>query len=70
MYGQSAEFPENTWPLANGQPVPRSEVHWGDHDKPHHHPNPHQHPFIFDGKIWLRTKGNQMLPFNTAAQGK
>lgn len=70
VYRQSAEFPENTWPLANGQPVPISEVHWGDHGKPHHHPNPHQHPFIFDGKIWLRTKGNQMLPFNTSTQGK
>ncbi|OKP23020.1 RHS repeat domain-containing protein [Serratia fonticola] len=70
VYRQSAEFPENTWPLANGQPVPISEVQWGDHGKPHHHSNPHQHPFIFDGEIWLRTKGNQMLPFNTATRGK
>ncbi|WP_145973658.1 RHS repeat-associated core domain-containing protein, partial [Phytobacter massiliensis] len=65
VYRQSAEFPADTWPLADGKPVPLSEVHWGDHGTPHHHPyNPHQHPFIFNGKIWLRAKSNQTLPFN------
>ncbi|WP_317233308.1 RHS repeat-associated core domain-containing protein, partial [Serratia fonticola] len=54
IYRQSAEFPENTWPLANGKPVPWSEVHWGDHGTPQHHTNPHQHTFRYVGDKWMR----------------
>ncbi|MCO4315126.1 RHS repeat-associated core domain-containing protein [Pectobacterium versatile] len=57
-YRQSATFPAQTWPLADGQPVPLSEVHWSDHGQPHHHTNPHQHIFNYEGKDgWKR--GNQ-----------
>jgi hypothetical protein len=62
VYRQSAEFPGNTWPKANGNDVPWSEVHWTNHGRGDHL-NPHQHPFIFDGKGWIRQGGNG-LPFN------
>lgn len=61
-YRQSAEFPVNTWPKANGKDVPLSEVHWTNHGRGDHG-NPHQHPFIFDGNGWIRQGGNG-LPFN------
>ncbi|MEG2506021.1 MAG: hypothetical protein RSB44_15225, partial [Carnobacterium sp.] len=54
IYRQSAEFPENTWPSADGKPVPWSEVHWGDHGTPHHHVNPHQHIFQYVSDKWMR----------------
>ncbi|WP_027296628.1 hypothetical protein [Robinsoniella sp. KNHs210] len=55
-YRQSATFPEGTWPTANGQNVPWSEIHWGDHGKPAYHVNPHQHQFIYDfvQRKWMR----------------
>lgn len=52
-YRQSATFPGETWPKANGQNVPWSEVHWTNHGRGDHG-NPHQHIFIFDGKNWYR----------------
>ena len=54
-YRQSATFPGNTWPKANGKDVPISEVHWGDHGRSDHS-NPHHHYFnyIFDRKYWER----------------
>ncbi len=61
VYRQSAEFPANTWPKANGKDVPMSEVHWSNHGRGDHL-NPHQHPFKFDGKGWVREGGNG-LPF-------
>ena len=45
VYRQSATFPEGTWPTANGQNIPWSEVLWTDHGTPYHHTNPHQHVF-------------------------
>ena len=56
VYRQSATFPGETWPKANGQNVPWSEVHWGDHGTPHHHTNPHQHIFEYnpDKGGWIR----------------
>lgn len=55
-YRQSATFPEGTWPTANGQNVPWSEVHWGDHGSSWNHPNPHQHTFKYDfqQRSWMR----------------
>ena len=64
----SSEFPRDNWPLSDGNSALLSEVHWENHGKPHHHPPPHQHHFYFDGKVWLRTKGNNMLPFNPKKQ--
>ena len=60
-YRQSAEFPAYTWPKVNGMDVPLSEVHWSSHGRGDH-ANPHQHPFVFDGKGWLRSGGNG-IPF-------
>ena len=56
VYRRSATFPEGTWPTANGQNVPWSEVHWTDHSTPHHHTNPHQHIFEYnpDKGGWIR----------------
>ena len=48
VYRQSATFPGETWPLANGKNVPWSEVHWYNHGRGDHG-NPHQHIFTFDG---------------------
>ncbi|MEY1581608.1 RHS repeat-associated core domain-containing protein, partial [Providencia manganoxydans] len=63
LYRQSATFPSSTWPTANGKPVPFSEVHWGDHGKPHHHPNPHQHQFIYENKFgWKRQEPTPYFP--------
>ncbi|WP_244590745.1 RHS repeat domain-containing protein, partial [Xenorhabdus mauleonii] len=60
VYRQSATFPEATWPLAKGQPVPLSEVHWTSHGRPDH-TNPHQHPFHYEGQYgWKRA---DRLPF-------
>ncbi|MBD2800020.1 RHS repeat protein [Xenorhabdus sp. M] len=60
VYRQSATFPEATWPLAKGQPVPLSEVHWTSHGRPDH-TNPHQHPFNYEGQYgWKRA---DRLPF-------
>ena len=58
IYRQSATFSEGTWPTANGQNVPWSEVHWTDHSTPQHHTNPHQHIFNydFDNHYWKREK--------------
>ena len=53
VYRQSATFPEATWPLADGQNVPWSEVHWSNHGRGDHG-NPHQHIFTSDGKDWFR----------------
>ena len=50
-YRQSATFPGETWPKANGQNVPWSEMHWTNHGRGDHG-NPHQHIFIFNGKNW------------------
>jgi hypothetical protein len=47
-YGQSATFPGETWPKANGQDVPWSRVDWTDHGRPWDHPDPHQHIFYWD----------------------
>ncbi|EPJ7088698.1 RHS repeat domain-containing protein [Citrobacter amalonaticus] len=47
VYRQSATFPGETWPSANGQQVPWSEVHWGNHGRSDH-ANPHQHIFEYD----------------------
>ena len=43
-YRQSATFPGQSWPQANGNDVPWSRVDWHDHGRTDH-PNPHQHPF-------------------------
>ncbi len=58
VYRQSATFPAGTWPTANGQNVPWSEVHWTDHGAPHHHTNPHQHIFEYrpDKGGWIRSE--------------
>ncbi len=55
IYRQSATFPEGTWPLANGQNVPWSEVHWNNHGRGDH-TNPHQHIFEYnpDKGGWIR----------------
>lgn len=57
VYRQSATFPRGTWPTANGQNVPWSEIHWTDHGTPHHHTNPHQHIFEYNPCKggWIRT---------------
>ncbi|EGK3402808.1 RHS repeat-associated core domain-containing protein [Salmonella enterica] len=47
VYRQSATFPGETWPSANGQQVPWSEVHWGNHGRGDH-ANPHQYIFEYD----------------------
>ncbi|MFN0278161.1 MAG: RHS repeat-associated core domain-containing protein [Pyrinomonadaceae bacterium] len=44
-YRQSATFPGQTWPKANGQDVPWSRVDWTNHGRPWDHLSPHQHPF-------------------------
>jgi len=56
VYRQSATFPEGSWPTANGQNIPWSEVHWSDHGDPKHHTNPHQHIFEYnpDKDGWIR----------------
>jgi hypothetical protein len=57
VYRQSATFPEGSWPTANGQNVPWSEVHWTDHGTPKYHVNPHQHIFTYEwenGGGWFR----------------
>lgn len=48
IYRQSATFPADTWPKANGQGVPLSRVDWHDHSLPQHHPNPHQHVYRYN----------------------
>ena len=54
VYRQSASFPENTWPTANGYDVPWSEVHWTNHGRGDHF-DPHQHGFTYDPKNgWVR----------------
>ena len=55
IYKQTATFPEGTWPTANGQDVPWSEVHWTNHGRSDH-PNPHQHIFEYnpDKGGWIR----------------
>ena len=57
IYRQSATFPEGTWPPANGQNVPWSEVHWTNHGRGDH-TNPHQHIFEYnpDKGGWIRGK--------------
>ena len=62
IYRQTATFPGGTWPSANGQSVPWSEVHWTTHGTPRFHTNPHQHIFTFDFQhgFWLR---NPPIPF-------
>jgi len=56
VYRQSATFPKGTWPKANGQDVPWSEIHWSDHGTPQFHTNPHQHIFEYnpDKGGWIR----------------
>lgn len=44
-YRQSATFPGETFPKANGQNVPWSRVDWTNHGRGDHS-NPHQHPFL------------------------
>ena len=61
VYRQSAEFPGATWPKANGNDVPLSEVHWTNHARGDHS-SPHQHPFVYDGSGWQRQGGNG-IPF-------
>ncbi|MCA6985048.1 RHS repeat-associated core domain-containing protein, partial [Pectobacterium brasiliense] len=62
-YRQSATFPADTWPAADGQPVPLSEVHWSDHGRPDHHTNPHQHIFTYEGKDgWKRGAPSPYYP--------
>jgi RHS repeat-associated protein len=47
-YRQSATFPSlETWPSAEGKPVPWSRVDWGSHGRADH-PVPHQHIFTYD----------------------
>jgi RHS repeat-associated protein len=55
-YRQSAEFPGSSWPKANGQDVPLSEVNWTHHGRPWDHPSPHQHIFSLTGPggTWQR----------------
>ncbi|MDQ2088250.1 hypothetical protein RBH29_17640, partial [Herbivorax sp. ANBcel31] len=55
VYSQTATFPEGSWPTANGQNVPWSEVHWYDHGRGDHF-NPHQHIFNYDwnNRFWYR----------------
>ena len=55
IYRQTATFPEGTWPTANGQNVPWSEVHWTNHGRGDHL-NPHQHIFEYnpDKGGWIR----------------
>ena len=55
IYMQTATFPEGTWPLANGQNVPWSEIHWTNHGRGDH-PNPHQHIFEYNPEKggWIR----------------
>ena len=55
VYRQSATFPKGTWPKANGQDVPLSEVHWTNHGRGDHL-NPHQHIFEYnpDKGGWIR----------------
>ena len=57
IYRQSATFPKGTWPKANGEDVPWSEVHWTDHGTPEYHSNPHQHIFEYkpDKGGWIRS---------------
>ena len=64
IYRQSATFPDGTWPTANGQNVPWSEVHWTDHGTPHHHTNPHQHIFEYnpDKGGWYRNEPTPYYP--------
>ncbi len=52
VYRQSATFHEETWPLADGQDVPLSEVHWSNNGRGDH-ADVHQHPFIYD---WINSK--------------
>lgn len=56
IYRQSATFNGYSWPEANGQEVPLSEIHWTDHGRPDVHAKPHQHVFTydFDKKCWIR----------------
>ncbi|WP_152622431.1 polymorphic toxin-type HINT domain-containing protein [Archangium violaceum] len=58
-YRQSATFPENTWPKANGQDVPMSRVDWHNHGRPQDHTNPHQHQFTYDTQSRQWTAGEQ-----------
>jgi len=53
-YRQSATFPGETWPKANGNDVPWGRVDWSDHGRPYDHPNPHMHEFKYDPeqKMW------------------
>ena len=55
IYRQTATFPKGTWPTANGQNVPWSEVHWTNHGRGDHL-NPHQHIFEYnpDKGGWIR----------------
>ena len=64
VYRQSATFPGGTWPTANGQNVPWSEIHWTDHGTPHHHTNPHQHIFEYNPYKggWIRTGPTPYYP--------
>ena len=54
VYRQSATF-QGSWPLANGQEVPLSEVHWSNHGRGDHM-DPHQHIFTWNSvqKKWER----------------
>ena len=54
VYRQSATF-QGSWPLANGQEVPLSEVHWSNHGRGDHM-DPHQHIFTWNPvqKKWER----------------
>jgi RHS repeat-associated protein len=61
-YRQSATFPSETWPKANGQDVPWSRVDWTDHNMPWDHPNPHQHVFTYDStNFW---QSGPQVPFH------
>lgn len=57
VYRQSATFNGGSWPTANGQEVPLSEVHWTNHGRADVHSNPHQHVFNydFDNRYWYRS---------------
>jgi RHS repeat-associated protein len=49
LYRQSATFPGDTWPTANGYDVPWSRVDWTNHGRSDH-TDPHMQTFIYDSR--------------------
>ena len=62
-YRQSASFPGNTWPTANGQQVPWGRTDWTNHGTPKLHPyNPHTRTYQYEPVKFLQTKKSLFSP--------